>query len=131
MIQTSRNQRRALLRENLSWPIALREIPREQWPSPNDACAHVWRSQSFLVQEYKPTVAGVIRLSVNRTSLRGDGRWDDGISWDELQKIKQETGYGDRFAVEVYPADDDVVNVGNLRHLWLLPEPPPFAWRRL
>ena len=130
MIHTSRNQRRALLRENLGWPIALREIPREQWPSPNDACARVWRSSAFLVQEYKPTVGGVIRLSVNRTIMRGDGRWDDGISWDELQKIKQETGHGDRFAVEVYPSDDDVVNVGNLRHLWILPEPPAFAWRR-
>lgn len=33
-------------------------------------------------------------------------------------------------AGEVFPAESDVVNVANMRHLWLLREPPPFGWRR-
>ena len=33
-------------------------------------------------------------------------------------------------AVEVFPADDQVVNVANMRHLWVLPEPLPFAWEK-
>jgi hypothetical protein len=33
------------------------------------------------------------------------------------------------WAVEIYPADGDVVAVANMRHLWLLPEAPAFAWR--
>lgn len=52
----------------------------------------------------------------------------DGITWDELQALKRQCGFGDRFAVEVYPADLDVVNVGNLRHLWVLQGALPFAW---
>lgn len=51
---------------------------------------------------------------------RRDAR--DGISWDDLQWIKGAAGYRDREAVEVYPRDGDVVNVANMRHLWILPE---------
>ena len=29
-----------------------------------------------------------------------------------------------------YPADRDVVNVASLRHLWVLDEPPTYAWRK-
>jgi hypothetical protein len=29
----------------------------------------------------------------------------------------------------VYPPVDEIVNVANMRHLWLLDEAPPYAWR--
>lgn len=67
-------------------------------------------------------------MSVCRTSMR-QGRWVDGISWDDLQRLKREAGYGESDAVEVYPADSDVVNVANMRHLWILETPIRFAWR--
>lgn len=54
----------------------------------------------------------------------------DGISWDALQEIKGAVGYADRDAVEIYPRDADVVNVANMRHLWITPEPIAFAWRK-
>jgi hypothetical protein len=44
--------------------------------------------------------------------------------------IKNAVGYQDRDAVEVYPSQTDVVNVSNMRHLWILPEKLDFAWRR-
>lgn len=126
----SRQERKALERENLRWPEKLAEVPRATLPAhQSDRFVRVLRSRQFLVQEFIEP-GGIIRLSVNRTTLRGHGRWDDGITWDELQRLKAEAGYGDRFAVEVYPADGDVVNVGNLRHVWILPEPLAFAWRR-
>lgn len=87
------------------------------------------RSRGFLVQEFAEA-DGVIRLSINRTELRGDGRWTDGITWDELQRLKREAGHGDRVAVEVFPPDSDVVNVANVRHLWLLRGAPAFMWKR-
>lgn len=71
-----------------------------------------------------------MRLSINKTSHNGD-TWDDNITWDELQKIKNECGYGDACAVEIFPPDESVVNVANMRHLWLLPEPPSFMWNRI
>jgi hypothetical protein len=46
-----------------------------------------------------------------------------------LQRLKAECGYADRDAVEVYPRERDVVNVANLRHLWVMREPLAFAWR--
>jgi len=129
-ILVSRQQRKALERENLRWPEALAEVPLESLPRhQSDKFVRVLRSRRFLVQVFDEP-GGVVRLSASRTVLRGDGRWEDGITWDELQRLKAEAGYGDRFAVEVYPADANVVNVGNLRHLWILPEPLTFAWSR-
>lgn len=123
----TRQERKALERENLRWPEHL--VPVGAGAHPSEKFTRVLRSRRFLVQEFVEP-GGIVRLSINRTTLRGDGRWDDGITWDELQRLKAEAGYGDRFAVEVYPADGDVVNEGNLRHLWILPEPLAFAWRR-
>lgn len=86
----------------------------------------VWASRDYLVQVF---AGDVVRLTVNRTtrSPRGD-RWADGLSWDELQRIKADVGRGDRWAVEIYPPDEHVVDVANMRHLWLVDEPPAFAW---
>jgi hypothetical protein len=61
--------------------------------------------------------------------LEGD-RWADNITWDELQALKTQCGYGGHDAVEVYPPTRDVVNVANIRHLWVLAEKLPFAWRK-
>ncbi|WP_441316779.1 DUF7694 domain-containing protein [Halomonas sp. hl-4] len=32
--------------------------------------------------------------------------------------------------MEVYPDDANIVNVSNMRHLWVLPEQPAFMWRK-
>lgn len=69
------------------------------------------------------------RLSVLRVTTQKDD-WADEITWDQLQRVKRECGFGEVDAVEVYPRDSDVVNVANIRHLWLMDEPVAFAWRR-
>jgi hypothetical protein len=88
----------------------------------------VWRSRDYLVQVYAER-PGLHRLSINRSELAADGGWQDGISWEEIQRIKSECGFGDRDAVEIYPCDGDVVNVANIRHIWVFDEPLDFAWR--
>lgn len=131
-ITTTRAQRRELARQNAKLPTALQELPRESWPlmrDRDDYLVRVLRSRNFLVQVYQEQGAAEVRLSVLRTTLDGD-RWQDGINWDELQALKAECGYADRDAVEVYPAARDVVNVANIRHLWVMREPVSFAWRR-
>ena len=127
---TTRAQRRQLERDNAKQPDRLQLIPRDQWPAnAPPSIIRVFRSRDFLVQEYEPLSAYVIaRLSVCRTSISGS-RWKDGITWDELQRIKNECGYGNTDAIEIYPSDDDVVNVANMRHLWVLNSRIPFAWR--
>lgn len=105
------------------------EVPRSRWPSGHDEPKRiqVWQSTDFLVQVFaEPGV--VIRLSVNRIKRDPRGMWRDRIEWEELQAIKAAIGFGNHYAVEVYPRDRDVVNVANFRHLWVLPEPLDIGW---
>jgi hypothetical protein len=92
----------------------------------------VFRSMTFLVQLFEEPSGH--RLTISRTVLNGwkDGQpvWREGISWDEMQALKAEAGFGDRWAIEVFPPDSEVVNVANMRHLWLLPDAPAYGWRR-
>lgn len=132
MIVTSRAQRRQLDRDNAKLPTALQEVPRSEWPEASlrdENRLRVWRSRHFLVQEFKAPAPAQVRLSINRTSIVGD-RWTAGIEWEELQRLKNEVGYSHLDAVEVFPPTVDVVNVANMRHLWVLAEPLAFAWRR-
>jgi hypothetical protein len=56
-------------------------------------------------------------------------------SWPvKTAKLAAEKAYirarrGDKDAVEIYPADKDIVNVANMRHLIVLPAPFPYTWR--
>lgn len=122
-----------LQRDNSRQGEKLAEVPQGEWPDSLRIAKvrpfRVWRSRKFLVQEFAE-LDGVIRLSVNRTAIQRDGRWVDGITWDHLQALKAEAGYGKRDAVEVFPPDYDLVDVANMRHLWVLPYKLPFAWRK-
>lgn len=121
--------------ENAKRPIELELLDPATWvhrfdgAPPDMIPLKVWRSRGFLVQAHVAKPPAVCRLSINRTALQG-GRWVDGITWDDLQRLKREAGYGSHDAIEIYPADVDVVNVANIRHLWVMPpDSLPFAWR--
>lgn len=47
---------------------------------------------------------------------------DGAITWDQLQKIKSTVFGKNARAIELYPADGDVINNAHIRHLWLLGE---------
>lgn len=122
-------KRKWLDQENNNWPDRLKEIPPEDWPKGfTEVRMSVWRSKEYLVQIFEPKNGGQ-RMTVSRTSVEA-GMWRDGITWDELQMLKRQCGFGDFWAVEIYPADKEIVNVSNMRHLWLLAFAPDFAWRR-
>lgn len=130
-------QRKAIAAESRGYPAHLVRIADDEWreraarfvASGMTQPLEVWRSRGFLVQVFAAAAPAVERLSVIRTTPERDG-WQQEISWDDLQRLKSECGRGDRFAVEVYPTDVDVVAIANMRHLWILAEPPAFAWRR-
>jgi hypothetical protein len=42
-------------------------------------------------------------------------------SWTDLQRIKNEIAGPERVAVEVFPAQRDVIDQANCLHLWVLP----------
>jgi len=118
--------RKMLRAESAQFPAVMTEIPRDQWPEENPRVLRVWRSREF--QAVLWDNSGHHRLSVNRTVIDNTGSWLDGITWDDLQRIKRECGFGLRLAVEMYPPDDDVVNVANMRHLWFPKEALGFGW---
>lgn len=132
-IITTREQRRQLERDNAKRPLQLEEIPRAEWPegmtTRPGAPFKVWRSRGFLVQAFEAPAPAFIRLSILRTSLAGD-RWTDNITWDEIQRLKAEAGLGDAWAVEIFPPDREVVNVANIRHVWILNDTPAYGWRK-
>ena len=86
----------------------------------------VYKNDEFLVQIFKldgePT-----RLTVNRVKHK-NGKWLDGITWDQLMHVKRLVGYANMCAIEIYPPDQDIVNVANMRHLWIV-DMPDFAWK--
>jgi hypothetical protein len=115
-------------------PSPLVEVPESEWPPPRPGKGRpqaVWRSERYLALLYgAPPFGGieVRRLTVNRVTLGHDGRWEQNIPWDDLQRCKRETGHGDWYGLELYPRDRDLVNVANMRHLWLLSEPLAIGW---
>jgi hypothetical protein len=131
MTMNRAERRKANKRIKEGLPRVLMPVPRERWPEQtNDGYSirtAVWLSRDYLVQLFDEG-NGVQRMSVNSTTL-GPGSWADGITWDDLMGIKHQIGLGDHWAVEVFPANESVVNVSNMRHLWVLPEAPAFAWR--
>lgn len=129
-MEISRNQRRQLEKDNLKQPEKLTEIPRNKWPSDKvKNKTKIFRSRKFLVQEFDEENS--IRISVNRTSMNSNGKWEENITWEELQEIKREIGYGNMCALEIYPKDKDIVNIANMRHIWLQKEQWPIGWTDL
>jgi hypothetical protein len=132
-----RAKRAHLRRENARYPDTLVQLSYSQWPdgygvSLKTETLEVWRSKRYLVQIVEERNNQCLRLTVNRTELNAAGDdWQDGITWDELMEIKTQCGRDLDWAVEVYPPSDEVVNVANMRHLWLMPFPPAlYAWKK-
>ena len=106
--------------------------PEHLWPNRAPGITPptmVWISKLYLAQLFEES-HGVLRLSINSTKikrLRSDDMpiWKDGLTWDQLMEVKRQCGFANSYAVEIYPPDTEVVNVANMRHLWLLPNRIP------
>lgn len=116
-------------------PKQLTEIPRSEWTPEALALpvakqpSTVWLSRKYLVQAHPfehADYGSMTRLSINSIKRNRKG-WHDGLTWDELQAIKAEVGYGDTYAIEVYPRQRHLVNVANIRHLWLFHDTHPLV----
>jgi hypothetical protein len=127
---TTRERRervRWLQQENRKYPDRMVEEPIPISMSEGVPC-RAWRSRRFLAGLYRTSTPGVVRLTVNRADATIQGEWLEGITWDDLQRVKRECGFGGLCAVEVFPPDEQVVNVANMRHLFLLPDVPDYVW---
>jgi len=122
-----------LRKQNKLYCTTMSPVPFIEWPRNIFALkaipSAVWRSSEFCCQVFPPQ-DGATRLSIMRTMIGNDGQWLDGITWDQLMRIKSDCGFRDYWAVEIFPPQDEVVNVANMRHLWVVSERPAFAWYR-
>jgi hypothetical protein len=136
--QFQKEYRAALADRVADYGNKLELIDLDQWQhttayrrsSSTEKIIAVWMSRKFLVQVYDESVKqlGLLRLSITRTEIGKNRQFADGITWDELQAIKDGCGYVDRLAVEIYPEQLNQINVVNMRHLWVLPDRLNFAW---
>jgi hypothetical protein len=121
--------RRNMAKENAKRSELLEPIDRKNWPHDDEISRiAVLISRRFLVQVFQHTNE-IIRLSCNRTSLDQFGNWEENLSWEELMEIKRQAGYGNAYAVEVLPEDQNIINVANMRHIWIIPQ-PIVGWRK-
>ncbi|MCZ8516830.1 hypothetical protein O9H85_31595 [Paenibacillus filicis] len=58
---------------------------------------------------------GTIEHACMRNAVNSD------IPWAEKQRIKNELFGPDRTAIEVFPAEVDLVDEANMYHIWILP----------
>lgn len=82
----------------------------------------IWGSNLFSVTVYYATVEGVVQprsellwLSIHRRDRKAIR------DWRHMQAIKNDVAGRDRVAVEIYPAEKDVVDTSNEYHLWVMP----------
>lgn len=119
--------------ENKKWAATMARVSVSDCPKSmahlTDQPEVIFRSSQYLAQAFAEK-DGARRLTISRTMINEDGNWLDGSTWDDLMRVKSQCGYGDLWAVEIYPPDDEIVNVANMRHLWLTIERPAFAWQR-
>lgn len=120
-----------LRRENKKCGPDFKKVPAWEWPNDCDPRVKriaVYRNDSFLVQVVIEKEK-FTRMTVNRTEITDDGNYVGDITWDELMEVKRKCGFAMAHAVELYPMDNNIVNVANMRHLWILDYEPEFAWR--
>jgi len=89
-----------------------------------------WRSRRFAAVLYDEGIRKPNRLSIHRAAFGDDGRFVGGITWDELMQVKRECGFDKGDALELFPADRTVIDVANMRHLWILQVRSRLNWER-
>lgn len=128
---TLKEARRWMAAEAAGYGVQFVDLPTGGAGGRPGAPMRAMRNRHYFVQIHRPPASAphiVCRLSINRAVLNDSGGWLDGITWDSLQAVKAGVGFAGYDALEVYPRQSDLVNVANIRHLWILREPLEWAW---
>jgi hypothetical protein len=107
----------------------LEEVALNQYERKPDNLVKAYVSKKYLVQLYQEDNKP-LRISIIRNKININMKWEDGITWEEIQDVKNEIGFKDKDCVEIYPARENVVNVANMRHVWVMDELLPFSWKK-
>ena len=114
-------------------PDTLKEVPRSQWPYENKDCLHVYKNANTVIQvldNKAPATAntpweGTLLVSIKHTRAKNPKQYAKGshdieITWDDLYAVKKHL-WPNQIALEIHPPTADLVNVANMRWLWILP----------
>jgi hypothetical protein len=75
-----------------------------------------WRKKANMgLLEQRSVGDFCIRIYKNRLAIWK--KTGERLTWEELQNVKQII-WGNKVAVEIYPSENDVVNIKHTRHLW-------------
>lgn len=91
-----------------------------------------FRSFDFLAQVFGIPGSDMLRLTVQRMDVNRHGAFIDLITWDDLQWVKRQCGFGECDAVEAYPSDKDISVTNGMRILFIFPPhyEVPFFFRK-
>jgi len=111
----------------------LTQVPVDHVGAGHPDRAYVDRAGGWVVQVWEDAApacrgtpwAGVLRVAIKHTAAKTrdefHGRQNSlPITWDDIQAIKDQFWPG-RVAVEVFPPHRDIVNVADMRWIWVLP----------
>lgn len=87
-----------------------------------------WAGCPFGVHIPEATGSTPVTATMCKLEFKLNGNWlqiwksdgSDGISWDELQLVKNKVFGQESWAIEIFPAESELVNMRNVRHLWLV-----------
>ena len=84
-----------------------------------DGCIRFVYNDLYSVQFYEHNTCWglVVRLIIRRHDSTKPG-----CPWSHKQRIKTELMGADRMAVEVFPAEEDLIDQAHCYHLWVFPE---------
>lgn len=105
---------------------ATERTPTSVWVNKRDGWViQVWAGIAATPGTIGTPWEGTVRICVKHSKGRNANEYnsrkhDVPITWDELQAIK-EWLFAGRIALEVYPPQSKVVDVANMRWLWVLP----------
>ena len=91
-------------------------VANRDHPATPPGCLEIWLSRFYIVQLYDHPSSTLGRLSIRRIDER-----EIRESWTEIQRIKDEICGPDCHCVEHYPEASNLVDVANMRNLFILP----------
>ncbi len=121
MMRASRAVGRGLMKLDWSpWEDVSNELERMRTRAGKDPKSFIgaWKNNHFVIQLYRQSTAvGDARLMMIR---RNDEQ--PGVSWAMKQRIKNELLGPEVVAIEVFPAESELVDDAHMYHLWTLPD---------
>lgn len=121
-LSDQRQHRDIVKQSKMPWQ-PMTQVPEEEWPAQETRrVIAFWKNNKYLAMEFasRETSYGPVRhLIIQKTT------GERIVRWGPLQRIKNEVAGPDAIAVELYPAERDVIEDCHVYHLWLLPEGYP------